>query len=204
MRNPLHAARDAAATVAPFLLAAMLASAAVGGLSAVMVGCASPGRDQVQLHAPELIERFDQLMRESERLAQEIPLLEQAAIDAVASPDPSDDLPAAEALAAANTQLAQVEAELAPIEERVHRGQAKPITDGLGALHPLLGAAAMAAVPLLGSRGRKLFTSALRKGARGQLLTAAGDILKMLGAQHSGLNQPPQPPQPPADEQPKG
>ncbi len=191
----LHAVKNQLQTLAPFVGAAVLASALIGLLSAGIVACASPSRQEVTLHAPELLARFDELKSQEKTLHEQMPALEAAVEAAVASPSPDDDVPAAEALAAANQELNRVEAELAPIEERVHKGQAEPVAGVLGAIHPALGVLLMAGVPLMGKRGRKLYGSAFRNGARGHLLTAAGDILKALGAQHSS----PQP-TPPADE----
>ena len=153
-------------------------------LTSLLASCLS-GREGVQAFAPELLSQWDQSVARENELKSQLPALERSAQDAVASENLDDDAPAAEALASANTELAAVEAVLAPIEERVNREQAQPVADGLGLLHPALGALVMSAVPLLGRRGRKLYWSALRNASRGQLLTSAGDVLKALGAHHS-------------------
>ena len=162
---------------------------------ALLCSCAA-GRQDVALFAPELLSSYDQLVQREDQLKQELPELEAAAEAAVESPDPSDDLPAAEALALANAELAAIEAQVAPIEERVLRAKAQPVADVASSIHPALGALLMAAVPLAGKRGRKLYGSMLRSAARGKLLVAAGDILKILGAQHSSPQPPPAPENP--------
>jgi hypothetical protein len=100
---------------------------------------------------------------------------------------PSDLLPdydAAEALLADEdpTNDAEAEAVLAEIEGRVLRRQAEPFA---GLLPYGLGGALTSLVPLLGRRGRRHYGAAVKSLSRGRVLTAAGDVLKAMGAQHS-------------------
>ena len=161
-------------------------------LLAPLCACAA-SRDQVALHTPDSLELFDRLIAEERELKDQLPQLELAVEQAVISPSPKDDTPAAEALAVANRRLQEVEAQLEPIERRVNQGQARPVADAAGGIHPALSALVMALVPLAGQRGRKLYWSALRSAARGQLLTSAGEILKAMGARHSSPQPPVQP-----------
>lgn len=162
-------------------------------LAASLASCAI-GRDQVASMRPDLLAEFDANLARENALKAELPFLEQAASDAVLSPDPSDDLPAAEALAEANAELAKVEAPLAEIERQVLERTGATVAGPLGAIHPALSALAMAALPLVGRRGRKLYGSALRSASKGQLLVTAAEVIKALGIMHSGQPQP-QPPQ---------
>lgn len=159
-------------------------------LAAALCAACATGREAVQVHAPELLPQFDALISREKALQEQIPVLEQAVEAAVASPDPADDVPAAEALAAANQELQSVEAQIAPIEERTIRNQAEPFSPllpyGLGAL------AIEAVVAISSKRKRQLYASAFRQLTKGQLLTSAGEILKALGAKHS--SPPPEPP----------
>jgi hypothetical protein len=154
----------------------------------LLVSCATD-RAAVAAYAPDLLPAFDQLSAREAELKLALPGLEDAVEAAVESPDPADDLLAAEALAEANRELQEVEGRLQPIEERVIRDQAAPLGGllpyGLGALATELLVAASS------RRKRKLYASALRSLSKGQLLTTAGDILKALGHQHS--SPPPEP-----------
>lgn len=91
------------------------------------------------------------------------------------SPDPSDDAPAEDALAA--------------LESRVAQRNAEPLA---GLLPYGLGGLALEAVGALASRRkRRLYGSALKNLSTGQLASAGGDMLKAWGARHSS----PQPPE---------
>jgi hypothetical protein len=161
----------------------------------LLASCAL-SRGQVSSLAPDLLPEWDRSIQLEDELKSRLPELELAAAEAVASPDPSDDLPAAEALARANEALQKVEAPLAEIERKVLERTGAQVAGPLNALHPALGALAMAAVPLIGRRGRKLYSSALRSASKGQLLVSAADLLKVL----AGLHSSPQPQSQPMSE----
>jgi hypothetical protein len=84
------------------------------------------------------------------------------------TPEPEDDL--------------EAEAALLEIERRATARRLEPIT---GALPYGIGALIQAAIPLLGSRGRRHYLNAVKSVSRGQLAVAAGDVLKAWGVSHS-------------------
>lgn len=156
--------------IAPLLLALLAASCAVD-------------RSAVSAVSHDALPEFDRASADSDRASAEVARLEQAALAAAETPDPTDDQAAAEALAAANLDLQQAEYALAKIEDEVARKQASPLASLLPyGIAPL---ALEAVVALSSRRKRKLYSSAFRNLSRGQLLTSAGDVLKALGAQHS-------------------
>jgi hypothetical protein len=134
---------------------------------------------------PDLLGEWDHLEQEEQSAQSDVREAELQAQDALQSPDSADDLPAAERLASANQALNSVEARFADLERRILERRGLKIAGPLNVLYPGIGALVMAAVPLIGKRGRKLYGSALRSTSKGQLLVAAGDILKALGANHS-------------------
>lgn len=106
--------------------------------------------------------------------------LEQAEQAAALTPDRADD--------------AAVEAQFAELEARVLQRNASPFASLLPGVGPVL----VGLVPLLGKRGRKHYGNAIKRLSRGQVMVAAGDVLKAMGAQHSSpeseaASQPPQP-----------
>lgn len=103
-----------------------------------------------------------------EDLAPELVPAYDAAQAALEDADPLND-------AAAEEQLARIEAKV--LQDRA-RPAADLIPGGLGAL-------IVAAVPLLGKRGRRHYAGAIKSISRGRIVSAAGDVLKALGAQHS-------------------
>jgi hypothetical protein len=139
----------------------------------------------------DLLVEWDHLEQEEQSAQSGVREAELRAQEAVESPDPADDLPAAEQLAQANQALNSVEARFADLERRILERRGLKIAGPLNALYPGIGALVMAAVPLVGKRGRKLYGSALRNTSKGQLMVAAGDILKALGASHSSPQDPP-------------
>lgn len=159
------------------------------GLSAGMVAC-TVSEPEVRREAPDLIQEYTSAQDAEQKAAAQVAVAEQEAQAAAQSSDPSDDLPAAERLAAANRDLQAAEDKLAAIEAEILKRRASPFA----ALLPgSIGGAVMALVPLAGKRGRKLYGSAFRNLSKGQLLTAVGDVLKAMGAQHSSPQPPPAP-----------
>lgn len=165
MRNPILPLVAALAMILPF------------------ASCAQ-SRESVRQTVPELADQWDRLEQRESQLEQvEIPALESRAREAVATPTLSDDAAAAEALAAANRELLQVRQELVKIEDAAARKQASPLA---GLLPGGLGFAAVEALLLVGSkRKRRLYATAFSSVGKGKLLTAAGEILKALGAADS-------------------
>lgn len=100
-------------------------------------------------------------------LLPEFDALERAEAEAAQTPDPADD--------------AEVARRFAELEAKVLQRRAQP----LNLLYPGLASMVTAMVPLLGKRGRKHYKSAVKSVSKGQLLVAAGDVMKALGAQHS-------------------
>jgi len=147
-------------------------------------------RAAVQQAAPDLVSDFDALTKAELDAKAALQKAQDEIVAARATPDEADD-----ELAAANAErsarvLADVEDRFAAFEQKVIAREAQPFS----ALPYGLGALVTAAVPMLGSRGRRQYANALRSLSRGQLLNMGGDLLKALGAQHSV------PPAPPADD----
>lgn len=151
-------------------------------LVAATPACLS-GREGVAATQPDKLPDYDALQASETQLQAQVSAAEADAQVAARSPDPSDDAPAAEALADANKNLERVELMLAKFEEDSARKQAEPIVPllpyGLGAL------AVEAIVAVSSRRKRKLYASAFRNLKSGQLLTSAGDVLRAMGAMHS-------------------
>jgi len=157
----------------PFIAALVLA---------LLPGCAVD-RQAVASSTPEALPEYDRQLAEEAAAQAAVSAAEGQVESAAQSPDPSDDLPAAEALAAANRRLAGAEEALAGLEERAARRQAEPLA---GLLPYGLGALALEAVAALSSRRkRSLYASAFRSMSKGKLYTAAGDVLRAMGAMHS-------------------
>jgi len=158
-------------------------------LSALAVAACAVSRDDVAVEASDLLEQYDALVADEAKAQESVASAEQQFEAAKNTPDQSDDLPAAEALAKANDGLSILEQRIARLEGEVVKRRASPLAN----LLPYgLGSALLSSIlPLLGSRGRKLYASAFRNLSSGRLLIAAGDILKAVGAQHSSPQPPP-------------
>jgi hypothetical protein len=153
-------------------------------IAAALLSCACrASQASVEVYSPALAPAYKAAVEREAELTAELPKLEQAAAEAVATPDSSDDAPAVEQLAKANKELQAIEDALAEIETQNIRDQASPFAPLLPAG---LGVIALEAVTAFASkRKRKLYSSAFRALTKGQLLTTTGEILKALGAKHS-------------------
>lgn len=103
--------------------------------------------------------------------AQELAALEAAHAEAMASGDPA--------------AIAKAEANLDAFEDKILRERAGPFVAGLAAISPALGwlsPLALAAVPLLGKRGRRNAWKGVKALKKGQIVEAALSVGRTLGA----------------------
>lgn len=142
-------------------------------------------RGSVEANRPDLLPQYDSMVVEEKGLKAELESARDALEAAAATEDPADDEEAAAAVDRIAGSMESLEGRFAVLEEAVNRRQAEMVGGPLNTLVPGAGTLLLAAVPLLGRRGRKHYANALRSATKGQLLTAVGDVLRAMGARHS-------------------
>jgi hypothetical protein len=147
-----------------------------------LVAC-SIVRDDVREERPDLLQAFDAAQQAAEQAERDLGAAQALAEEATLTPGDEDDQEAAGLQEEAGRRLSDAEAQLAQVESKVIEGRAQPLN---GLLPYGLGAVAVELLKVAGSRRvRRHYGSAVRSISRGQILVAAGDLLKGLGARHS-------------------
>lgn len=151
-------------------------------LLAALPACQAP-RDALP---PSSQVEWDAAQAEESEAMAALKAAEAALLAAQETPGDEDDAEAARAVLEAGRCLDAIRARLAALEAQGLEAQAEPWA-GLGdVLLPGVGGVLVTAlVPLLGRRGRRRYADMLKNASHGKLMTAAGDLLRALGAKHT-------------------
>lgn len=156
-------------------------------LALLLTSCAATSAD-VKAYTPDLSTSYEAAIKRSEEIERDLNAAHAELQVAALTPDTSDDAPIEARIRALGAELESVNEQLDSTERVAMERKYGPLTTAVDLLTPgtglgSLGLAALALYPT--SRRRKRYSEAFKQLKTGNVLLATGELLKVIGAQHS-------------------